>query len=1237
MAWSPDFEIVAFVTSANTLLMMTQDWDPILEQPLIPNHAELFAQTKFDSAAARISWRGDGQFFVVSSKENGVTVFRTYDRSGKLHSRSEDISKAGLVQSSVVSWKPSGELIASSARHQTSGKHEIIFFERNGLRHGEFALRDADVVVEDILWNSTSDLLALLLKGPTHHIVQLWYAKNYHWYLKHQEDFVGKKVIGIEWDQEKPYVVTLACASGEVSVLEFALHVDISRGNNPWNKSVVAVIDGSQIGLTPTEFAVPPPPFSSAQISVAPDRVSSLDFSADFGAIAVKHSSNTISVFEPYSPIVESGKPPVFSVGPKLRFSFPLDASVGGIRLLQFLSDSQLVGIVSRVEQDEIVGLSVVDGAASVAFRVRACKSPARVINFFQNKDTLSVFVELDSGQVSQLFVGNNFGSGRLAHVAQLPVACPWISSAVFGGIQPHGDLAESNEHIIALSERSKLYIQHVGSLESNPVVVSQECNSFAVQGGEFVLFTTVSHTLRVMSLHRTVEENMEILAAAASRTKTGAPQSTSKGGGTSASGGNWNDSIREVEQGGILISVVANQGTRVILQMPRGNLETIEPRALVVSGVRRALSKSDYKSAFLSARKHRLDLNIIYDHDPTLFMSNLDKFVKQVADVDYLNLFISSLSKEDVTKTIFVDLWRDPKAKLPQELVIKDKLRSLKLGKAPPATENKIRHVCDALRAVFQKVDANKYLLPILTTYVLRDPPQTEEALRLIQRLRQQERELGLVGLDSAGGHTAEKALKYLIFLVDVNVLYNIALGMYDLDLVLAVAQKSQKDPREYLPFLADLQKQEKFVQQFNIDMHLKRYEKALESIAQAEPQETYFSQNVVPLLAERGQYPKAIEIYYNNPDKSYLVRLYDLYAKHLMQERHYGQAAMCWRAAGKPQYLPLAMEAYKKHGDWRGAVSCAYELHLDAAARQQMGQDLAASLLMQYRFEDAALVYETFLGDVDSALSALVQGSLWEQAVLLCSRHGKHDRELEQLVKPAVVEAADTLTRDLGELIVKFTKYHNRLVVVRANKHIQAQQLPNAPTPAEIEGSETGSIYSAGSGSGSESESAGDDAASRRSGATRGRGGGRGGRGGKKKPRPPGNDQPVGKKKLSGRKGSPHEEEYLVTEMIAMLPNSKLQDDVRYLLRHLTIFGVRDKAVQLQKRLGEWLDAATKALPLLSTLSPKTREESEVEEHYLRTRDALLDAVVRPVNLAIVASTLVVPRTNWELDLLK
>ena len=40
----------------------------------------------------------------------------------------------------------------------------------------------------------------------------------------------------------------------------------------------------------------------------------------------------------------------------------------------------------------------------------------------------------------------------------------------------------------------------------------------------------------------------------------------------------------------------------------------------------------------------------------------------------------------------------------------------------------------------------------------------------------------------------TAEEALKYALFLVDVNQLYDVALGTYDFQLVLMVAERSQE-----------------------------------------------------------------------------------------------------------------------------------------------------------------------------------------------------------------------------------------------------------------------------------------------------------------------------------------------------------------------------------------------------------------------------------------------------------
>jgi IKI3 family len=53
---------------------------------------------------------------------------------------------------------------------------------------------------------------------------------------------------------------------------------------------------------------------------------------------------------------------------------------------------------------------------------------------------------------------------------------------------------------------------------------------------------------------------------------------------------------------------------------------------------------RGNYRKAFLTCRKHRIDLNVIVDRNPKLFRERLSSFIEQVHDVDYINLFLTNL-----------------------------------------------------------------------------------------------------------------------------------------------------------------------------------------------------------------------------------------------------------------------------------------------------------------------------------------------------------------------------------------------------------------------------------------------------------------------------------------------------------------------------------------------------------------------------------------------------------------
>lgn len=208
-----------------------------------------------DDGSPRISWKGDGSTFVVSSLEKSLLppppqsssssssttpietqkhrILRYYSPQPKLRYLHPSELIAGLEHQ--LSWRPSGSLVASTQRFSPTlaglgkgreGRHDVVFFEPNGLRHGEFGLRvdrwlaskkegskGKDVEswgyrVKELMWNSDSAVLAVWLEvkgevasgstgvnsdtnsnGFVRDIIQLWTTSNYHWYEARQISF----------------------------------------------------------------------------------------------------------------------------------------------------------------------------------------------------------------------------------------------------------------------------------------------------------------------------------------------------------------------------------------------------------------------------------------------------------------------------------------------------------------------------------------------------------------------------------------------------------------------------------------------------------------------------------------------------------------------------------------------------------------------------------------------------------------------------------------------------------------------------------------------------------------------------------------------------------------------------------------------------------------------------------------------------------------------------------------
>ena len=173
--------------------------------PTLPEKVDQGVLSPHDDGNIRLNWRGDGEYLAFSRIEAEQNkppkrVVRVYTRDGQIESFSEPID--GLE--GVLAWRPSGTWIATVQR-KSPDEADVVFLERNGLRHGGFALRTAGVRIRELAWNSESNVLSVLLDDR----IQMWMMSNYDWHLKHEiivpvEDQTKFQAF---WHPEKPFIL----------------------------------------------------------------------------------------------------------------------------------------------------------------------------------------------------------------------------------------------------------------------------------------------------------------------------------------------------------------------------------------------------------------------------------------------------------------------------------------------------------------------------------------------------------------------------------------------------------------------------------------------------------------------------------------------------------------------------------------------------------------------------------------------------------------------------------------------------------------------------------------------------------------------------------------------------------------------------------------------------------------------------------------------------------------------
>ena len=267
---------------------------------------------------------------------------------------------------------------------------------------------------------------------------------------------------------------------------------------------------------------------------------------------------------------------------------------------------------------------------------VRSLIAPAATVGEI-GASNASIF--LDNNEVrgaSSLFSKTEGQHPPRSTKVRLPTFTPRIEVVECGGkSSPRADsygngLRDVDYHLIAFG------LTDNGSLYANEKQLARNCTSFLVTPAHLI-FTTAQHLVKFVHM-ATVEGRNTVIIFCKSvllivTLELDIPPDTPE----------TDERCRSIERGAKLVTVMPSIFA-LVMQMPRGNLETVYPRALVLAGIRQSINDKKYKKAFLACRNHRVDMNILHDHVPQRFMEDVALFVDQVKKVEHIDLFLSQL-----------------------------------------------------------------------------------------------------------------------------------------------------------------------------------------------------------------------------------------------------------------------------------------------------------------------------------------------------------------------------------------------------------------------------------------------------------------------------------------------------------------------------------------------------------------------------------------------------------------
>lgn len=928
-----------------------------------------------------VDWRGDGQYLATLTylSDTNKHYLKVWNRNLELQYMSEQLVD---IEPGLLAWIPDGRYICCAQRRDKM-INEIVMFEKNGMVHQRVSLPRIlkFVHIRVMAWSLDSKVFALIVDSIQDETVSripyllLFTTQNFQYYLKFSQSLTINCEFMVAWDTINLSRLHLISSNGYYDELVCNFVVNHSK-----QLTTVAVVDANKLYITPMQLCNIPPPMSA--ITLIFDRlirqIAINPFISNHFIILQDGCKLTFSV--PETTASSEGKD-------HIEYSLETDvATQSFLRLKKFRSihcaDSNRYEHLTIVNQNYFV-VSSYKNHTNVLLVIKLPQNLEQenldeIAFSTQGPRVLTISPNQDPSLEKILVILENYSTITL-HIGSQKIETLFSFASIapnFNFIATATVKISSTIGLISLGQDYTLRF-------NDTIIASSSCTSFRITK-DFLVYTSTDNFLHFMLLDK-------LLLITNSTNEVGSTPS-------------W---CQPIESGGFLIAV-CDEDSKVILQMPRGNLEILHPRMLVFSALTDLMDKKRYIESIKLARRHRLNMNILCDYlmCRSDWLEELNSFANDIAthDTALLNLFITELSNENTINGRYETITKNlPKREVDfsNNVVSTEKLSSSKIN---------------AILTAIKLPKDQKLIQPTLLRLLKMEPKEVGEALRIVH------------SLDKSSQNSA---LKFMLYFIDIDQLFLESLRTYSTDICLMVASASNKDPKEYLALLSGFDSiEDENYRCYEIDMHVKDYEKALEHLFNIlNDAKTEFTliemdnqtcrvnnelfEKIIALIREKRLYKQARAFLYSQSSWNRLAELiWRQYGDYLLEKRHYTSAGIAFSKAlqitNNEKYFTNSFSCFMMNSSWEECIamiaSCKVpedlkEKSLQKISKQfmQQGMNLEATFILQKNNEvsihhvlELIVARDWYLADfiVNEEDRPLIQQSLQDSVVKHISR---------------------------------------------------------------------------------------------------------------------------------------------------------------------------------------------------------------------------------------------------------